>query len=86
MLLGRTSSDRILQHAQTLVAELVADREVGPRTEQAPQSNAKAVCTVRGCRPTPNHLCMPFTRWYCGKKGVSDLFNSAVVSCSDQSL
>jgi hypothetical protein len=27
-LLGRTSSDRILQHAQTLVAELVADREV----------------------------------------------------------
>jgi hypothetical protein len=27
-LLGRTSSDRILQHAQTLIAELVADREV----------------------------------------------------------
>jgi hypothetical protein len=27
-LLGRTSSDRVLQHAQTLVAELVADREV----------------------------------------------------------
>jgi hypothetical protein len=26
--LGRTSSDRIMQHAQTLVAELVADREV----------------------------------------------------------
>ena len=26
--LGKTSSDRILQHAQTLVAELVADREV----------------------------------------------------------
>jgi len=29
-LLGRTSSDRILQHAQTLIAELVADREVSP--------------------------------------------------------
>jgi len=28
-LLGKTSSDRILQHAQTLIAELVADREVG---------------------------------------------------------
>ncbi|KAH3949938.1 hypothetical protein HBI56_098910 [Parastagonospora nodorum] len=27
-LLGRTSSDRILQHAQTLIAELVADREL----------------------------------------------------------
>jgi len=27
-LLGKTSSDRILQHAQTLIAELVADREV----------------------------------------------------------
>ena len=27
-LFGRTSSDRILQHAQTLIAELVADREV----------------------------------------------------------
>lgn len=25
---GKASSDRILQHAQTLVAELVADREV----------------------------------------------------------
>lgn len=27
-LLGGTSSDRILQHAQTMIAELVADREV----------------------------------------------------------
>lgn len=27
-LMGKTSSDRILQHAQTLIAELVADREV----------------------------------------------------------
>ena len=27
-LFGKTSSDRILQHAHTLVAELVADREV----------------------------------------------------------
>ena len=27
-MLGKTSSDRILQHAQTLVAQLVADREV----------------------------------------------------------
>ena len=26
-LLGKTSSDRIMQHAQTLIAELVADRE-----------------------------------------------------------
>ena len=28
-LLGDTSSDRILQHAQTLIAHLQADREVG---------------------------------------------------------
>lgn len=28
LLFGKTSSDRILQHAHTLVAELVADREV----------------------------------------------------------
>ena len=28
-LFGKTSSDHILQHAHTLVAELVADREVG---------------------------------------------------------
>jgi protein SERAC1 len=27
-ILGSTSSDKILQHAHTLVAELVADREV----------------------------------------------------------
>ena len=27
-LFGRTSSDRILQHAQTLIAELVANRQV----------------------------------------------------------
>ena len=32
-LLGGTSSDRILQHAQTLIAELVADREVRPEIE-----------------------------------------------------
>lgn len=33
-LLGRTSSDRILQHATTLVAELVADREGEGATER----------------------------------------------------
>jgi protein SERAC1 len=31
-LLGKTSSDRILQHAHTLVAELVADRQVSWRS------------------------------------------------------
>jgi hypothetical protein len=34
-ILGKTSSDRILQHAQTLIAELVADREVGHRVFSA---------------------------------------------------
>ncbi|KAK0648078.1 ribonuclease-like protein p/mrp subunit [Cercophora newfieldiana] len=34
MLLGRTSSDRVLQHAQTLVAELVADRELENATQR----------------------------------------------------
>ncbi|KAF2252190.1 ribonuclease-like protein p/mrp subunit [Trematosphaeria pertusa] len=33
-LLGKTSSDRILQHAQTLVAELVADRELEDAAER----------------------------------------------------
>jgi len=34
-LFGKTSSDRILQHAHTLVAELVADREVCGRPVKA---------------------------------------------------
>ncbi|KAJ2987280.1 hypothetical protein NUW58_g4596 [Xylaria curta] len=33
-LLGGTSSDRILQHAQTMIAELVADRELEGATER----------------------------------------------------
>ena len=33
-LLGKTSSDRILQHAHTLVAELVADRELEDAVER----------------------------------------------------
>ncbi|KAF2266734.1 ribonuclease-like protein p/mrp subunit [Lojkania enalia] len=33
-LLGKASSDRILQHAQTLVAELVADRELEDATQR----------------------------------------------------
>ncbi|KAI1306666.1 ribonuclease-like protein p/mrp subunit [Xylaria venustula] len=33
-LLGGTSSDRILQHAQTMIAELVADRELEDATER----------------------------------------------------
>ncbi|KAK0714744.1 ribonuclease-like protein p/mrp subunit [Lasiosphaeris hirsuta] len=32
--LGKTSSDRILQHAQTLVAELVADRELADAVDR----------------------------------------------------
>jgi len=32
--LGKTSSDRILQHAQTLIAELVADRELENATQR----------------------------------------------------
>ncbi|TRX98049.1 hypothetical protein FHL15_001259 [Xylaria flabelliformis] len=33
-MLGGTSSDRILQHAQTMIAELVADRELEDATER----------------------------------------------------
>ena len=33
-LFGRASADRILQHAQTLVAELVADRELEDASER----------------------------------------------------
>ncbi|KAJ3579479.1 hypothetical protein NPX13_g1089 [Xylaria arbuscula] len=40
-LLGGTSSDRILQHAQTMVAELVADREV-KNVQRAPSFTLRA--------------------------------------------
>jgi len=42
--LGKTSSDRILQHAQTLIAELVADREL----EDAAQRPIIFVCHSLG--------------------------------------
>ncbi|MCJ1309136.1 hypothetical protein MMC25_002791 [Agyrium rufum] len=42
--LGKTSSDRILQHAQTLVAELVADREL----EDAQQRPIIFICHSLG--------------------------------------
>ncbi|KAF1843675.1 ribonuclease-like protein p/mrp subunit [Cucurbitaria berberidis CBS 394.84] len=43
-LLGKTSSDRILQHAQTLVAQLVADREL----EDALQRLIIFICHLLG--------------------------------------
>ncbi|EMD58909.1 hypothetical protein COCSADRAFT_165160 [Bipolaris sorokiniana ND90Pr] len=46
---GKTSSDRILQHAHTLIVELVANREVRPShippAEQANSSNTSSIDT-----------------------------------------
>ena len=47
-LFGRTSSDRILQHAQTLIAELVADRDVISRLRTTKQ-HADEVEIVKRC-------------------------------------
>jgi hypothetical protein len=50
-LLGRTSSDRILQHAQTLVAELVADREVSLNWSQ--EISAKHISQLEDASQRP---------------------------------
>lgn len=65
-LLGSTSSDRILQHAHTLVADLVADRSVRhfftpPLNHPTPELMMNQKPDRRGIR-TPHNLYMPFPR------------------------
>ena len=62
---GKTSSDRILQHAHTLVAQLVADREVGMvgRMKSAIVTEMEQI--AGRCDATADHLRLPLTRWHC---------------------
>ena len=67
--LGKTSSDRILQHAQTLVAELVADREVRLLRPMDYALVAKTETIAGRCDATANHLHLPLTRWHYRETG-----------------
>ena len=62
---GKTSSDRILQHAHTLVAQRVADREVSlvGRMESAMVTEIEQI--AGRCDAMTDHLCLPITRWHC---------------------
>ena len=62
---GKTSSDRILQHAHTLVAQLVADREVSLAGRMVLAMGTKLEQTVGRCDPTAHNLCLPLTWWHC---------------------
>ena len=62
---GKTSSDRILQHAHTLVAQLVADREVSLAGKVVSAMGTKLEQTVGRCDPTTHNLCLPLTWWHC---------------------
>ena len=62
---GKTSSDRILQHAHTLVAELVADREVSLVSLVESATAAKTEHIAGRCDPTAHNLHLPLTWWHC---------------------
>ncbi len=62
---GKTSSDRILQHAHTLVAELVADREVSLVSLVESATAAKMEHIAGRCDPTAHNLRLPLTWWHC---------------------
>ncbi len=61
--LGKASDDRILEHAHTLVAELVADRQVRSISDQEILGGSLTLttrCTVgQSCSEAP-HLYLPF--------------------------
>lgn len=61
---GKTSSDRILQHAHTLVAQVVADREVGLDGCDGGRGDfATEKDIVRTCDTTPHRIYLPLTWW-----------------------
>lgn len=62
---GKTSSDRILQHAHTLVAQLVADREVSPVGKVVSAMATKMEQIAGRCDPTAHNLRLPLTWWHC---------------------
>ena len=64
-MLGKTSSDRILQHAHTLVAELLADREVS-LVSNVNSAMVTDMAQIAGrCKPTTHNLRLPLTWWHC---------------------
>ena len=77
---GRTtSSNRILQHAQTLIAQLAADREVSPIRRSALSEHAS--CSLNFVQmglirekdrrriEETNNLSLPLSRWNSSKTG-----------------
>lgn len=62
---GKTSSDRILQHAYTLVAELVADREVSLVGKVDPAMATKMDQIAGRSDPTAHNLRLPLPWWHC---------------------
>ena len=67
--LGKTSSDRILQHAQTLVAELVADREVSLLDRMVTTLAIKTERIAGRRDATADHLYLPLTWWHYRETG-----------------
>lgn len=63
---SKTSSDRILQHAHTLVAQLVTDREASlvGKVESAMATKTEQI--AGRCDPTAHNLRLPLTWWHWG--------------------
>ena len=70
--LGKASSDRILQHAQTLVAELVADREVSLWAAWSSSLVTKTGKIAGRCDATADHLHLPLSRWHYRETGKTN--------------
>jgi hypothetical protein len=67
--LGKTSSDRILQHAHTLVAQLVADREVSLTHRMRLIVVPHTEYIVGKCHTTAYYLHLPLAWWNCCETG-----------------
>jgi hypothetical protein len=67
---GKTSSDRILQHAHTLIAQLVADREVSLPSGMKSVMTTEMARIAGRCDPTADNLRLPFTWWHCREKST----------------
>ena len=70
-----TSADRVLQHAQTLIAQLVADREVCVShcfSHLLDADRWLRIYLVGGTIRETNNLPLPFIRWYYCQEGMSE--------------
>ncbi|CAF9907769.1 MAG: hypothetical protein ALECFALPRED_003875 [Alectoria fallacina] len=63
---GKTSSDRTLQHAHTLVAQMVADREASLVGKVDLAIATKPEQIAGRCDPTAHNLRLPLTWRHCG--------------------